>query len=106
MECSPCRLCLSFLALMVLYFAFPLTRGRQTVGCFIMRIKVTPPLGDRGRFTFREAFRRTYYEFNGLSPFLWLSKDWDMDGHGRTWYDIKSDCSVVLVEDSAGPTSP
>jgi uncharacterized RDD family membrane protein YckC len=96
----------ALLALMVLYYVFPLTRGTQTVGCFIMRIKVAPPFGDRGRLTFRQAIRRTYYEFNGFSSFLWLSKNWDRDGQGRTWYDIKSDCSVVLVEDSAGPTSP
>lgn len=94
----------AFLALMVLYYVFPLTRGKQTVGCFIMRIKVTPPFGDRGRFTFHQAIRRTYYEFNGFSPFLWLSKDWDRDGQGRTWYDIKSDCTVVLVEDHVSPT--
>jgi RDD family len=93
-----------FLALIVLYFVYPITRGKQTVGCFIMRIKVTPPFGDGGRFTFREALRRTYYEFNGLSMFLWLSKDWDKDGQGRTWYDIKSNCKVVMVEDNTGPT--
>jgi len=90
---------LSVLALMALYHVLPLTRGKQTVGCFIMRIKVTPPFGDRGNFTFRQAIRRAYYEFNGFSPFLWLSKNWDKDGHGRTWYDIKTNCTVVLVED-------
>ena len=89
----------AFLGLMVLYYVFPLTRGKQTVGCFIMRIKVTPPFGNRGKFTFRQAIRRAYYEFNGFSPFLWLSKNWDKDGHGRTWYDIKTNCTVVLVED-------
>jgi hypothetical protein len=96
---------IAFLALIALYFVFPLTRGKQTVGGFIMGLKVTPPFGDGGRFTFRQAVRRTYYEFNGLSPFLWLSKDWDKDGQGRTWYDIKSNCTVVLVGENSEPTS-
>lgn len=93
------------MGLMVLYFVFPLTRGKQTVGGFIMRLKVTPPFGDGGRFTFWQALRRTYYEFNGLSPFLWLSKDWDKDGQGRTWYDVKSNCTVVLVDENSEQTS-
>jgi uncharacterized RDD family membrane protein YckC len=96
---------LSFMALMVLYFVLPLTRGKQTVGGFIMRLKVTPPFGGGGRFTFWQALRRTYYEFNGLSPFLWLSKDWDNDGQGRTWYDVKSNCTVVLVDENSEQTS-
>lgn len=96
---------LSFMALMVLYFVFPLTRGKQTVGGFIMRLKVTPPFGDGRRFTFWQALRRTYYEFNGLSPFLWLSKDWDKDGQGRTWYDVKSNCTVILVDENSEQTS-
>jgi len=86
-----------FLGLMVLYFVFPLTRGKQTVGCFIMRIKVTPPFGDDGCFTFRSALKRTYYEFSGLATFF--TRNWDRDGHGRTWYDIQTNCAVVLIED-------
>ena len=86
-----------FLTLMVLYFVFPLTRGRQTVGCFIMRVKTTPPFGDGGRFTFWAALRRTFYEFRGLTSVL--SRDWKRDIDGRTWYDIETNCTVVLVED-------
>lgn len=58
------------MALMLFYFAWPLTKGRQTVGCFILRLKVTPPFGDTGAFTFREAIRRVWYEFKGLGSFL------------------------------------
>lgn len=86
-----------FLTLMVLYFVFPLTRGRQTVGCFIMRLKTTPPHGDGGRFTLRAALRRTFYEFRGLTSVL--SRAWKRDIDGRTWYDIETDCTVVLIED-------
>lgn len=85
------------MGLMFFYFAFPLTRGRQTVGCFVMRLKVTPPFGDEGCFTLREAVRRTWYEFKGLCmwPF-WVKRG--TDSMGRTWYDIETDCRVVLVE--------
>jgi hypothetical protein len=88
---------LLFMALIILYFAFPLTRGRQTVGCFIMRLRVTPPFGDEGRFTFRAAVKRTFYAFMGLTSLL--TRNWDPDGQGRTWYDRKTDYRVVLVSD-------
>jgi uncharacterized RDD family membrane protein YckC len=88
---------LLFMALMVLYFAFPLSRGRQTVGCFIMRLRVTPPFGDEGCFTLRTALMRTYYAFVGLTSML--TRNWDRDGQGRTWYDRKTDSTVVLVSD-------
>jgi uncharacterized RDD family membrane protein YckC len=88
---------LLFMALMVLYFTFPLTRGRQTVGCFIMRLRVTPPFGDQGCFTLRAALRRTFYAFRGLCSIF--TRNWDRDGQGRTWYDRETDCTVVLVSD-------
>ncbi len=90
-------LSLLFMALMVLYFAFPLTRGRQTVGCFIMRLRVTPPFGDEGRFTLRAALMRTFYAFIGLTSIL--TRNWDRDGRGRTWYDRRTNCTVALVND-------
>ncbi len=70
------------MALMWLYFALPLTKGRQTLGCFILRLKVTPPFGDRGAFTFREALRRTWYEFKGLCSVLRIREG--RDSSGRT----------------------
>jgi uncharacterized RDD family membrane protein YckC len=86
-----------FMALIFLYFAFPLTRGRQTVGCFVMRLRVTPPFGDQGCFTLRAALGRTFYAFFGLCSML--TRNWDRDGQGRTWYDRETDCTVVLVSD-------
>jgi hypothetical protein len=84
------------LALMVFYFAFPLTRGSPTVGCFIMRLRVSPPFGDEGRFTLREALRRTFYEFEGLATWWrWGNRD----SLGRTWYDRRTDTKVVMVGD-------
>jgi hypothetical protein len=79
------------------YFVIPLTRGKQTVGDYLMRIRVAPPFGYEGRFTMREACRRVFYAFMGLS--LWpytLAKGAKMDG--RTWYDRVTNCEVILVK--------
>jgi hypothetical protein len=84
-------------ALMVLYFAFPLTRGRQTVRYFIVGLKVAPPFGNEGRFTFKASLLRTFYAFVGLASVL--TRNWDRDGQGRTWYDRKTDCTVCIVND-------
>src|SRR5260370_13523205 len=84
------------MGLIFLYFVIPLTKGKQTVGCFIMRLKVTPPFGDRGAFTFREAVRRTWYEFRGVCWPFWV-KD-GRDTQGRTWYDRETNSTVVLVD--------
>jgi uncharacterized RDD family membrane protein YckC len=85
------------LLLMFLYFLLPLTRGKQTEGCFLMGIKVTPPFGDDGRFTLREAARRTGYELWGMLKMVGARKS-DRDGQGRTWWDRETDCRVVLVQ--------
>lgn len=84
-------------ALMILYFTFPLTQGRQSVGCFVTGIRVMPPFGNDGSFTFRAAAVRTVYALIGL--FLLMTLDWDRDEQGRTWYDRKTGCTVVLVSD-------
>jgi uncharacterized RDD family membrane protein YckC len=85
------------MGLFVLYFAVPLTRGRQTVGCFVMRTKVTPPFGTEGRFTLRGALRRTWFEFRGLCQGTSLFRP-ARDSQGRTWYDTETNCVVVLVQ--------
>ncbi len=90
-------LALLVMAVMFLYFAFPLTKGKQTVGCFVMRLRVTPPFGEEGRFTFREALRRTGYGLWGLMTWKWAAKGF-RDGQGRTWWDRETDCRVVLVQ--------
>jgi uncharacterized RDD family membrane protein YckC len=85
------------IGLMFLYFVVPLTKGRQTVGCLVMGIKVTPPFGDEGQFTFKQAVRRTWFEFQGMCTLPFFLKD-GRDSEGRTWYDIETDCRVVLVK--------
>lgn len=85
------------MALMILYFAYPLTRNRQTVGCFVMGIKTTPPFGSDGRFTLHAALRRVFYEFRGLCGAM--SHGYQQDEFGRMWHDLETNCRVVLVED-------
>jgi RDD family len=89
-------LVLLMMALMFLYFAWPLTKGKQTVGCFILRLRTTPPFGDRGAFTSEEAIRRVWFEIRGSCSFLWLRKS--RDSQGRTWYDRETNCTVVLIK--------
>jgi uncharacterized RDD family membrane protein YckC len=88
---------LAFTVLMVLYFAFPLTRGRQTPGYFILRLKLAPPFGTEGRLTMKAALIRTYYAVTGGFPIF--GRSWDRDSQGRTWYDRKTNCTVVFVDD-------
>jgi uncharacterized RDD family membrane protein YckC len=88
------------MGLMFLYFVIPLTKGKQTVGCLVMGIKVTPPFGEEGQFTFPQAVRRTWFEFRGLCtlPFNLFNLKDGRGSDGRTWYDIETNCRVVLVK--------
>jgi hypothetical protein len=87
------------MAMVFLYFVYPLTRDKQTIGSFVMRVKVTPPFGDVGRFTFREALRRTGYVLLGMATWQWARKDF-VDDEDRTWWDRKTNTRVALVGDS------
>jgi len=89
-------LALITMALMFLYFVWPLTKGKQTVGCFIMRLRLAPPFGSRGALTFRTAVRRVWLEFSGMGSFI-LRRN-DRDSQGRTWYDRESNCTVILIK--------
>jgi len=94
---------LAFLALIefFLYAVYPLTRGKQTIGEYVMRIKVLPPFGVDGRFTWNAAMRRVWYSFlgAGLWPYTLAKK---VDRNRQTWYDRKTDCSAVLVDYKRG----
>ena len=97
---------LTFLAL-ILYSAYPLTQGKQTVGDYVMRIKVRPPLDADGRFTWTGAVRRVWYSCVGLCawPYTLLM---GVDQKGQTWYDRATGCRVSLVkykEDGADAAS-
>jgi len=84
------------MAFMFFYLVWPLTRGKQTVGCFIMRLRVVPPFGTRGAFTFRHAVRRVWLEIWGLGSSL--LKRSARDSEGRTWYDRETNCTVMLIK--------
>ncbi|HET6931685.1 MAG TPA: RDD family protein [Candidatus Acidoferrum sp.] len=84
------------MVLMFFYFVWPLTKGKQTVGAFIMRLSTTPPFGDKGCFTFREAARRVWFEFRGLTLFAVFKPG--LDAQGRTWYDRETNCRVRLIK--------
>ncbi len=85
------------MAVLILYFVFPLTQGKQTFGCFVTGIKVTPPFGLEGKFTWRGAFRRRWYEFRALGRWTSLLRP-QRDADGNTWYDLESGCRVVAVD--------
>jgi hypothetical protein len=90
-------LSLVLMSLLVLYFAVPVTKGRQTVGCYLLRLKVVPGESELGgRFGLSQALRRVVLAFIGLCswPLIWLlgrGKD------GTTWYDRLTNCRVTLV---------
>lgn len=85
-----------FLIVFFLYAVYPLTKGKQTIGEYTMRIKVLPPLGVERRFTWGEAVKRIFYSMIGACfwPYTLLDK---VDRNGQTWYDRKTNCTVVLV---------
>lgn len=84
-------------ALLLLYFVFPLTKGKQTVGCFLMRTKVTPPFGIEGSLTWRGAGLRIWFAVRGIGFFWrWLRPRRDADGN--TSYDIESNTRVMSVQ--------
>lgn len=85
------------MVMMFLYFVLPLTRDKQTMGCFVMRLKVSPPFGTTGCFTLRDASRRLGYVLLGMATWQWARKDF-LDEQGRTWWDRETNCEVVLVD--------
>jgi len=55
--------CAIMLALLIWYAAIPLTRCGQTVGEFVMGVRMVSPFGHELRMTFPDAFRRALWEF-------------------------------------------
>lgn len=84
------------MVLMFLYLVWPLTKGKQTIGYFIMNLRVTPPFGNTGAFTFRAAVRRVWLEFWETGSLLLGRKD--RDSEGRTRYDRETGCNVILIK--------
>jgi uncharacterized RDD family membrane protein YckC len=76
-----------------LYVVYPLTRGKQTIGQYVMRVKVLPPFGTEGRFTWNAAVKRVWYSFLGFCKWRF-----ELDHNGQTWCDRETGCTVSLVE--------
>jgi uncharacterized RDD family membrane protein YckC len=94
-------LVLLFMAALFLYFVIPLIKGRQTLGCFMMRTKIVLPFGNEGGFTWQTAVGRTWCEFKGVCSGTWFNPK--RDANGNTWYDLESGCQVVLVDYTSAP---
>jgi uncharacterized RDD family membrane protein YckC len=89
-------LTLSLMMLMALYFALPIVRSKQTVGCYLLAVKVVPDTSDGRRFGLTDGLKRVALGFIGLCswPFMWLLR---RGGDGSTWYDRWTRCRVTLV---------
>lgn len=82
-----------FMGAILLYFALPLTRRKQTVGCWVLRLATTSPGGDVVYLPLSTALRRVIKEFMGLcSPWKTLG---ERDAQGRTWYDRDTGMMVI-----------
>jgi hypothetical protein len=85
------------MALVALYFALPIVaNGTQTLGCYLLRLKVTPSEQLDKRYGLAEGFKRVALGFIGLCtwPFMWaLGRGKD----GSTWYDRATGFRVKLI---------
>lgn len=84
------------MGLLAVYFAWPIVNARQTIGCYLLGLKVAPVESTPRRFGMPRGLRRVFLGFIGLCswPFIWLlgrGKD------GSTWYDRSTNCRVHLV---------
>jgi len=84
---------------LVLYFAYPLTRARPTIGCYLVGTILVRD-DQLVRLPIREALARTVLEFLGLCSWpvmLFVGRD----RHGQTWYDRATGYSVVCFRGEA-----
>ncbi len=82
-----------FMGAMLLYFALPLARRKQTVGCWVLKLATVSPSGDVLYLPLSTALWRVIKEFMGLcSPWKTLG---ERDTQGRTWYDRDTGLMVV-----------
>jgi len=84
------------MAVVAAYFAVPIARRTQTVGCFLLGLKVIPATQEIDSIGLSRGLRRAFLGFIGLCswPFMWLlgrGKD------GSTWYDRSTGFRVVQV---------
>lgn len=87
-------LAIGIMGAMLLYFAVPVVLGTQTVGCYLLRLKVVPVEGWQPRLY--DAMKRVVLGYVGLcmGPLtFWRGRGAD----GSTWYDRSTKFRVNLV---------
>ncbi len=82
------------MGLFFLYFVYPLTKAKQTVGCYLLRVGTFSQFApDRlVAMSLRDAAKRIVFEFRGLCAW-WRS--WRCKANGQTWYDEKTNVIVL-----------
>lgn len=88
------------LVVLFLYFVYPLTKGRPTVGGYLLHLVVT----EKGKpvvLPWPRAIKRVLWVFFGFCvwPFTIIK---GKDAEGKTWYDRKSGLQVMRYEKKAG----
>jgi uncharacterized RDD family membrane protein YckC len=84
------------MALVAAYFAVPIGRRTQTVGCYLLGLKVVSTRQERNPIRLSRGLRRVFLGFIGLCswPFMWLL---GRGQDGSTWYDRSTDFRVFQV---------
>ena len=87
------------LVILVLYFAYPLTKGRPTAGGYLLRLVVVEK-GKPVTLSWPRAIKRVLWAFFGFCvwPFTIIK---GKDSEGKTWYDRKSGLQVMRYEKKA-----
>jgi hypothetical protein len=89
---------LAFLMLVILflYFCYPLTKGRPTVGGYLLRLVVAEK-GKPVALPWPKAIKRVLWALLGFCvwPFTIIK---GKDAEGKTWYDRKSGLQVMRYE--------
>jgi uncharacterized RDD family membrane protein YckC len=82
---------------MILYLAYPPTRGKQTIGCYLMSIIIVSD--GTGTLSLKTAVKRVVFGFFALG-LAWITVPCALkDPQRRMWYDKRTHTRVVLVPD-------
>ena len=84
------------MVLVACYFAVPISKRTQTVGCYLLGLKVVSTKSEDERIGLSRGLKRVFLGFIGLCswPFVWVL------GRGKddsTWYDRSTGFRVVRV---------
>lgn len=89
-----------FFASMILYYAYPPARGKQTIGCYFMSIMVES--SDGSALALKTSLKRVVFGLFSLG-FAWITAPCaTKDSQRRMWHDKKTHSRVVFVQDRGG----